>query len=195
MLLPFGGKAPQDEGAVFVAPNATVLGDVVLGPGSSVWYGAVLRGDDGTLTLGENTNVQDNAVLHCDQGGAVTLGKNVTVGHCALVHGCTVGDGSLIGMHATLLNHCVVGKNCIIGAGALVPEGKIIPDDSLVVGVPGKIIKQVSPEQAALPMPPTMWGKAAVTSQPCGKRKKVKTSERNNFVRSLTEFSQDFTRK
>ena len=139
MLLPFGGKVPRDEGAVFVAPNATVLGDVVLGPGSSVWYGAVLRGDDGTLTLGENTNVQDNAVLHCDPGGAVTLGKNVTVGHCALVHGCTVGDGSLIGMHATLLNHCVVGKNCIIGAGALVPEGKIIPDDSLVVGVPGKI--------------------------------------------------------
>ena len=124
MLLPFGGKVPRDEGAVFVAPNATVLGDVVLGPGSSVWYGAVLRGDDGTLTLGENTNVQDNAVLHCDPGGAVTLGKNVTVGHCALVHGCTVGDGSLIGMHATLLNHCVVGKNC-------------------------KIIKQVSPEQAA----------------------------------------------
>ena len=87
MLLPFGGKVPRDEGAVFVAPNATVLGDVVLGPGSSVWYGAVLRGDDGTLTLGENTNVQDNAVLHCDPGGAVTLGKNVTVGHCALVHG------------------------------------------------------------------------------------------------------------
>ena len=114
MLLPFGGKVPRDEGAVFVAPNATVLGDVVLGPGSAVWYGAVLRGDDGTLTLGENTNVQDNAVLHCDPGGAVTL-----------------------------------GKNCIIGAGALVPEGKIIPDDSLVVGVPGKIIKQVSPEQAA----------------------------------------------
>ena len=90
MLLPFGGKVPRDEGAVFVAPNATVLGDVVLGPGSSVWYGAVLRGDDGTLTLGENTNVQDNAVLHCDPGGAVTLGKNVTVGHCALVHGCPV---------------------------------------------------------------------------------------------------------
>lgn len=130
-------------------PTPRCWGDVVLGPGSSVWYGAVLRGDDGTLTLGENTNVQDNAVLHCDPGGAVTLGKNVTVGHCALVHGCTVGDGSLIGMHATLLNHCVVGKNCIIGAGALVPEGKIIPDDSLVVGVPGKIIKRVSPEQAA----------------------------------------------
>ena len=197
MLLPFGGKIPRDEGAVFVAPNATVLGDVVLGPGSSVWYGAVLRGDDGTLTLGENTNVQDNAVLHCDPGGAVTLGKNVTVGHCALVHGCTVGDGSLIGMHATLLNHCVVGKNCIIGAGALVPEGKIIPDDSLVVGFRGRSSSRSAPNRQlpALPMPPTMWGRAAVTPQPCGKRKKVKPSERNNFVRSLTEFSQDFTRK
>lgn len=147
MLLPFGGKVPRDEGAVFVAPNATVLGDVVLGPGSSVWYGAILRGDDGTLTLGENTNVQDNAVLHCDPGGAVTLGKNVTVGHCALVHGCTVGDGSLIGMHATLLNHCVVGKNCIIGAGALVPEGMVIPDGSVAVGVPARVIKPVTEAQ------------------------------------------------
>ena len=134
MFLSFCGKVPRNEGAAFVAPNATVQGDVILKPGSTVWYGA---------------NVQDNAVLHCDVGGAVTLGRNVTVGHSALVHGCTVGDGSLIGMHATLLNHCVVGKNCIIGAGALVPEGKIIPDGSLVVGVPGKIIKQVSPEQAA----------------------------------------------
>lgn len=147
MLLPFGGKVPRDEGAVFVAPNSTVLGDVVLGPGSSVWYGAVLRGDDGTLTLGENTNVQDNAVLHCDPGGAVTLGKNVTVGHCALVHGCTVGDGSLIGMHATLLNHSVVGKRCIIGAGALVPEGMVIPDDSVAVGIPARVIKKITPEQ------------------------------------------------
>lgn len=147
MLLPFGGKVPRDEGAVFVAPNATVLGDVVLGPGSSVWYGAVLRGDDGTLTLGENTNVQDNAVLHCDPGGAVTLGKNVTVGHCALVHGCTVGDGSLIGMHATLLNGCVVGRQCIIGAEALVPEGMHIPDDSVAVGVPARVIKTITPAQ------------------------------------------------
>ena len=147
MMIPFGGKTPQDCGAAFVAPNATVLGDVVLEKGSSVWYGAVLRGDDGTLTIGENSNVQDNAVLHCDAGGAVTLGKNVTVGHSALVHGCTVGDGSLIGMHATLLNHCIVGKNCIIGAGALVPEGMVIPDGSVAVGVPAKIIKQVSETQ------------------------------------------------
>lgn len=145
MFLSFCGKVPRDEGAVFVAPNATVQGDVILKAGSTVWYGAVLRGDDGTLTIGENSNVQDNAVLHCDVGGAVMLGKSVTVGHGALVHGCTVGDGSLIGMHATLLNHCVVGKNCIIGAGALVPEGMVIPDGSVAVGVPARVIKQVSP--------------------------------------------------
>ena len=147
MFLSFCGKTPRDEGAAFVAPNATVQGDVVLKPGATVWYGAVLRGDDGTLTIGKNSNVQDNAVLHCDIGGCVTLGENVTVGHCALVHGCTVGDGSLIGMHATLLNHCVVGKNCIIGAGALVPEGMVIPDNSVAVGVPARVIKQVSAAQ------------------------------------------------
>ena len=149
MMIPFGGKMPKDCGAAFVAPNATVLGDVVLEKGSSVWYGAVLRGDDGTLTLGENTNVQDNAVLHCDPGGAVTLGKNVTVGHSALVHGCTVGDGSLIGMHATLLNHCVIGRNCIIGAGALVPQNAVIPDGSLVLGMPAKVRRAVTEEEMA----------------------------------------------
>lgn len=136
MMLSFGGKMPRDEGAVFVAANATVLGDVTLGRGVNIWYGAVLRADEGALILGENSNVQDNAVLHCDPGGQVVLGKNVTVGHSALVHGCTVGDNSLIGMHATILNHAVVGKNCIIGAGALVPEGMVIPDNSVAVGVP-----------------------------------------------------------
>ena len=197
MLLPFGGKVPRDEGAVFVAPNATVLGDVVLGPGSSVWYGAVLRGDDGTLTLGENTNVQDNAVLHCDPGGAVTLGKNVTVGHCALVHGCTVGDGSLIGMHATLLNHCVVAKTASSGPVRWCRKGRSSRTIPLWWGCRGRSSSRSAPSRRppALPMPPTMWGKAAVTPQPCGKRKKVKPSERNNFVRSLTKFSQDFTRK
>ena len=147
MIVSFGGKMPLDEGAVFVADNATLQGDVVLKPGSTVWYGAVIRGDSGKLTIGENTNIQDNAVLHCDIGGKVELGRNVTVGHCALVHGCTVGDDSLIGMHATLLNHSVVGKRCIIGAGALVPEGMVIPDDSVAVGVPARVIKQISPAQ------------------------------------------------
>ncbi len=149
MILSFGGKTPRNEGAAFVAHNATVQGDVILKAGSTVWYGAVLRGDDGTLTIGENSNVQDNAVLHCDVGGAVMLGKSVTVGHSALVHGCTVGDGSLIGKHATLLNHCVVGKNCIIGAGALVTEGMVIPDNSVAVGVPARVIKTIRDDQLA----------------------------------------------
>ena len=117
MILSFGGKMPRDEGAVFVAANATVLGDVTLGRGVNIWYGAVLRADEGALILGENSNVQDNAVLHCDPGGQVVLGKNVTVGHSALVHGCTVGDNSLVGMHATILNHAVVGKTASSGPG------------------------------------------------------------------------------
>lgn len=147
MFVSFGGKVPRDEGAAFVAPNATVLGDVTLMPNTTIWYGAVLRGDSGSLTVGEGSNVQDNAVLHCDEGGTVTLGKNVSVGHSAIVHGCTVGDNTLIGMHATLLNHCVVGKNCIIGAGALVPEGMVIPDGMIAVGVPAKILKPVNEAQ------------------------------------------------
>lgn len=149
MFLSFCGKSPRNEGAAFVAPSATVQGDVILKHGSTVWYGAVLRGDDGTLTLGENSNVQDNAVLHCDPGGQVVLGKNVTVGHSAIVHGCTVGDNSLIGMHATILNHAVVGRNCIIGAGALVPEGMVIPDNSVAVGVPARVIKTIRDDQLA----------------------------------------------
>ena len=147
MFLSFCGKVPRNEGAAFVAPNATVQGDVILKAGSTVWYGAVLRGDDGTLTIGENSNVQDNAVLHCDVGGAVMLGKSVTVGHGALVHGCTVGDGSLIGMHATLLNHCVVGKNCIIGAGTLLTQHKKIPPNSLVMGAPGAVVRPLREEE------------------------------------------------
>ncbi len=149
MILSFGGKVPVDEGAVFVAPSATVLGNVVLKRGSSIWYGAVLRGDDGPLIIGENSNVQDNAVLHCDVGGKVVLGSAVTVGHGAIVHDCTVGDGTLVGMNATLLNNCAVGKNCIIGAGALVPEGMTIPDGSVAVGVPAKVVKQLRPDQIA----------------------------------------------
>ena len=149
MTLSFGGKMPRDEGAVFVAANATVLGDVTLGRGVNIWYGAVLRADEGALILGENSNVQDNAVLHCDPGGQVVLGKNVTVGHSAIVHGCTVGDNSLIGMHATILNHAVVGRNCIIGAGALVPEGMVIPDNSVAVGVPARVIKTIRDDQLA----------------------------------------------
>ena len=147
MLVEFKGMFPDVEKAAFIAPNAAICGDVAMDEGSSVWFSAVIRGEVAPIRIGKNSNVQDNAVLHCDIGGCVTLGENVTVGHCALVHGCTVGDGSLIGMHATLLNHCVVGKNCIIGAGTLVPEGMVIPDNSVAVGVPARVIKQVSAAQ------------------------------------------------
>ena len=149
MIVPFGGKMPRDEGAAFVAPNATLIGDVVLKPGATIWYGAVLRGDDGTLTVGEGSNVQDNAVLHTGPGLDVTIGRNVSIGHSAVVHGCTVGDDCLIGMHATILNGAVIGAGSLIAAGALVTEGAVIPPNSLVVGVPGKVLRPVTPEQTA----------------------------------------------
>ena len=143
MFLSFCGKVPRNEGAAFVAPNATVQGDVILKAGSTVWYGAVLRGDDGTLTIGENSNVQDNAVLHTGPGLDVTVGRGTSV-----VHGCTVGDGCLIGMHATILNGAVIGDGCLIAAGALVPENMQVPAGSLVIGVPGKVVRPVSAAQA-----------------------------------------------
>ena len=147
MMLSFGGKMPRDEGAVFVAANATVLGDVTLGRGVNIWYGAVLRADEGALILGENSNVQDNAVLHCDPGGQVVLGKNVTVGHGAILHGCTIGDNTLIGMGAILLNGARVGRDCIVGAGALVPQGMEIPDGSLAFGSPAKVRRAMTTEE------------------------------------------------
>lgn len=148
MFLSFCGKVPRNEGAAFVAPNATVQGDVILKAGSTVWYGAVLRGDDGQLIIGENSNVQDNAVLHTGPGLDVTVGRGTSVGHGAVVHGCTVGDGCLIGMHATILNGAVIGDGCLIAAGALVPENMQVPAGSLVIGVPGKVVRPVSAAQA-----------------------------------------------
>ena len=149
MFVSVCGKTPADLGAAFVAENATVAGDVTLAPGATVWYGAVLRGDEGPIYVGENTNVQDNAVLHCDAGGRILLHANVTVGHGAIVHGAEVGEGSLIGMHATLLNGCKVGSHCIVGAGALVPEGKVIPDGTVAVGVPARVVKDAGAAQTA----------------------------------------------
>ena len=141
--------SPADYGAAFAAENATIAGSVRLEKNSSVWYGAVLRADTGRITIGENSNVQDNAVLHTGPGLDVTIGRGVSIGHGAIVHGCTVGDNSLIGMHATILNHAVVGRNCIIGAGALVPEGMVIPDNSVAVGVPARVIKTIRDDQLA----------------------------------------------
>ncbi|MEO9526841.1 gamma carbonic anhydrase family protein [Roseibium sp.] len=144
------GRRPvfPDTGDYWVAPNATLIGDIVLHDCASVWFGAVLRGDNETIAVGANSNVQDGCVFHTDMGHPLTIGANCTVGHNAILHGCTIGDNSLIGMGATVLNGAVIGSNCIIGANALIAEGKEIPDNSLVVGVPGKVVRTL-PDTAA----------------------------------------------
>ncbi len=131
-------------GGHFIAPNATVIGDVVIDDRASVWFGVVIRGDNDRIHIGPQTNVQDNAVLHTDAGVKLTLGMGVTVGHQAMLHGCVVGDHSLVGINAVILNGAVIGKHCIIGANALVPEKMVIPDGSLVVGSPAKVKRVLS---------------------------------------------------
>jgi carbonic anhydrase/acetyltransferase-like protein (isoleucine patch superfamily) len=135
------------EGECWIAPGATVIGKVILHRNASVWFGAVLRGDNEPIVIGENSNIQDGAVLHTDPGEPLTLGRDVTVGHKAMLHGCTVGDGSLIGIGAVVLNGAQIGRGCLIGAGALVTERKVIPDGSLVVGSPGKVIRTLDEAQ------------------------------------------------
>lgn len=139
---------PDDE--YWIAPTASVMGNVVLKRNASVWWGSVLRGDNDPITVGENSNVQDGSVLHTDSGAPLTIGAGVTIGHMVMLHGCTIGDGSLIGIGAIVLNGARIGKNCLIGAGALITEGKEIPDNSMVVGAPGKVIRQVSEHQAMI---------------------------------------------
>jgi carbonic anhydrase/acetyltransferase-like protein (isoleucine patch superfamily) len=137
-------------GEYWIAPSASVIGDVVLKKNASVWFGAVLRGDAETLILGEGSNVQDNSVLHADPGFPLTVGAGVTIGHMAMVHGAMIGDGSLIGIGAILLNGAQIGRNCIIGAGALVTEGKAIPDDSLALGSPARVVRQITEAERAM---------------------------------------------
>jgi carbonic anhydrase/acetyltransferase-like protein (isoleucine patch superfamily) len=141
------GLRVQQHAQSWVAPNATLIGKVCLEAGASVWFGAVLRGDNEWIQVGENSNVQDGAVLHTDMGSPLTLGKGVTVGHNAMLHGCSVGDYSLVGINAVVLNGARIGKYCIIGANALIAEGKQIPDGSLVVGSPGRIVRELSEQQ------------------------------------------------
>lgn len=131
----------------FIADNATVIGSVILENNVSIWFNVVVRGDNDIIHIGENTNIQDGSVLHTDAGIQLKIGKNVTVGHQATVHGCTIGDNTLIGINSVILNNVVIGKNCIIGANALVPEGKIIPDNSMVLGAPGKVVKELTETQ------------------------------------------------
>lgn len=130
----------------WVAPTAAVIGKVRLDEGASVWFGAVLRGDNELIHIGPDSNVQDGAVLHTDPGSPLTLGRGVTVGHQAMLHGCTVGDGSLIGIQAVILNGAKIGKGCLVGAGALVTEGKEFPDNSLIIGAPAKAVRTLTEE-------------------------------------------------
>jgi carbonic anhydrase/acetyltransferase-like protein (isoleucine patch superfamily) len=142
-----GDLIPDVADTAWVAESAEVVGRVTLKENVSVWFNAVLRGDNEMLTLGAGTNIQDGSVLHSDMGYPLTLGEGVTVGHKVMLHGCTVGDHSLIGIGAVVLNGAKIGKNCLVGAGALVTEGKEFPDGSLIVGSPAKVVRELSPAQ------------------------------------------------
>ncbi|MEM8631580.1 MAG: gamma carbonic anhydrase family protein [Pseudomonadota bacterium] len=144
-LYSLSGVAPRlpADGDVWIAPDAKVIGNIVIGSGASVWFGATLRGDNEPITIGEGTNVQENTVMHTDMGFPLTIGRDCTIGHKAMLHGCSIGDESLIGMGATVLNGAKIGKNCLIGAHALIPEGREIPDGSLVMGMPGKVVRNL----------------------------------------------------
>jgi carbonic anhydrase/acetyltransferase-like protein (isoleucine patch superfamily) len=144
-----GDRQPVLGREAWIAPNATVIGDVILGDEASIWWNAVVRGDNDTITIGAGTNIQDGSVLHADEGVPLMLGDRVTVGHLVMLHGCTIGEESLIGIKSVILNRAVVGRHCIIGANSLIPEGKVIPDRSLVMGSPGKVVRQLSDEEVA----------------------------------------------
>ena len=145
-----GDVAPELPGddEYWIAPTAAVMGRVILKKNASVWFGATLRGDNDPITIGENSNVQDGSVLHTDTGWPLTIGRDVTIGHMVMLHGCTIGDNSLIGIGSIILNGAKIGKNCLIGANCLITEGKEIPDNSLVMGAPGKVVREVSADQA-----------------------------------------------
>lgn len=150
-LYALGDLRPElaSDGDLWVAPDANIIGHVILDSGSSVWFGATLRGDNEPIRIGAGSNIQENCVIHTDMGYPTTVGTNCTIGHKAMLHGCTIEDGTLIGMGATILNGAVIGAGSIIGAGALVAEGKIIPPGSLVMGIPGKIVRELDTEARA----------------------------------------------
>ena len=151
MIINFDNKQLKTDGDDFwIAPNATVIGNVELLKDASVWFNAVLRGDVELITVGQGSNVQDGAIIHTDPGFPCTIGKNVTVGHLAMLHGCEIGDGSLIGIGSVILNGAKIGKNCIIGSKALVTEGMEIPDGAMVLGIPGKVKKILNEEEQSV---------------------------------------------
>ena len=166
MIYSLDERTVELRGDHFVAPNATVIGSVVLENEASVWFNAVVRGDNDLITIGENSNVQDASVLHTDAGIKLTIGKDCTIGHMVMLHGCTIGDCSLIGIKSVILNNTVIGKNCIIGANTLLTEGKTIPDGSLVMGSPGRVVRSRR-LRASRPALPTTWRTRAGTEGCC----------------------------
>ena len=149
MIKSINGKTPVIDKTCCIVKDCAVLGDVTIGEYSSVWFSGVVRGDFDSIAIADHTNIQDNATIHCDSIHPVTIGSYVSVGHNAVIHGATIGNNVIIGMNSTVLNGAVIGNNCIVGAGALVPENMIVPDNSLVVGIPGKVVKQLSDKQIA----------------------------------------------
>ena len=149
MIITFQGKTPRVSPEAFVAETATLIGDVTVGQDSSVWYGAVIRGDSSPITVGSGTSIQDNAVLHTEPGHPLTIGDNVTVGHGAIVHCASIGSNTLIGMGAILLDGAVIGDHCVIGAGAVVKENAVVSPGTMMVGVPAKCVRELGPEQLA----------------------------------------------
>jgi carbonic anhydrase/acetyltransferase-like protein (isoleucine patch superfamily) len=147
MKYSLGERKVVCKGDHWIAPNAVVIGSVTLENNASIWWNCVLRSDNELIIIGENSQVQDGSVLHADPGFPLTLEKNVSVGHMAMLHGCTIGEGSLVGIGAVILNGAKIGKNCLIGARAFIGEGKEIPDGSMVLGMPGKVVRQLSPEE------------------------------------------------
>ena len=150
MFYDLENKKVKNFGENWSAPNASIIGDVTLEKNTSIWFNVTLRGDVENIYVGEGSNVQDGSVLHTDPGYPVKIGKNVTIGHLVMLHGCNIGNNTLIGIGAVILNGAKIGNNCIIGANALVTENKVIPENSLVLGSPGKIVRQVSNEEAKL---------------------------------------------
>ncbi|WP_298835863.1 gamma carbonic anhydrase family protein [uncultured Roseobacter sp.] len=144
-----GNNTPEIHPDTWVAPDANLIGKVVLEAGASVWFGATIRADHEEIRVGRGSNVQENCVFHIDAGYPLTIGENCTIGHKVMLHGCTIGNNSLIGMGATILNGAQIGNNCLIGAGALITENKVIPDGSLVMGVPGKVVRQLDEDAIA----------------------------------------------
>lgn len=144
-----GDRTPHVPGSAYVSPEATVIGDVALGERTSIWPGVVIRGDNEPIRIGEATNIQDGSVLHADPGCPLTIGDGVSVGHQAMLHGCSIGDNTLIGIQAVVMNKAVIGKDSIVGAGTVVPEGKVYPERSLILGAPGRVVRQLSDADVA----------------------------------------------